>query len=181
MGSQVLVQKKISRDLGLHGIDRVTQHFRRNLVQIIQVEALLEEAGWNTEPEERREDFISLEGGDLCEDMTQFWALCTQNRNSGIVSLAQHNPVEFQDVYCLAKEKEEKLLKKDLQKMSKDLPHLVSNIPDSHPMKMYYYNQLTDVLKSKHFDKIHELYELVLDAINFENSESSSSCDSDGD
>ena len=73
MGYQVLIQKKISRDLGTDADTRGQQHMRRNLLQIIQVEVLLENAGWDTDPGARREDFVSLEGQTLSENFAQFW------------------------------------------------------------------------------------------------------------
>ena len=97
MGYQVLIQKKISRDLGTDADTRGQQHMRRNLLQIIQVEVLLENAGWDTDPGARREDFVSLEGETLSEDLTKFWTLCTDNRNKGIVSLSAHILFEVRD------------------------------------------------------------------------------------
>ena len=74
MGDQVLIQKKISRDLGHNTESRVQQHMRRNLLQIIQVEVLLENAGWSKDPTERREEFVSLTGEELSEDLTGHFA-----------------------------------------------------------------------------------------------------------
>ena len=75
MGYQVLIQKKISRDLGTDADTRGQQHMRRNLLQIIQVEVLLENAGWDTDPGARREEFVSLDGEKLSEDLTKLWTL----------------------------------------------------------------------------------------------------------
>ena len=72
MGYQVLIQKKISRDLGTDADTRGQQHMRRNLLQIIQVEVLLENAGWDTDPGARREEFVSLDGEKLSEDWQSF-------------------------------------------------------------------------------------------------------------
>ena len=115
MGYQVLIQKKISRDLGTDADTRGQQHMRRNLLQIIQVEVLLENAGWDTDPGARREEFVSLDGEKLSEDLTKFWTLCTENRNIGIINLSEHKPVEFDDIYCLASEKEERIAKECLK------------------------------------------------------------------
>ena len=172
-----MIQKKLIRDLGLKTSVEVQQHLRTNLLQIIQVEDLLGNAGWDTNPGERRDNFVSLEGEVMCEDLTQFWKLCTENRNRGILNLAEHKPVDFTDVYSLAKEKEEKLTKKDCKKMSKELPKMAAEIPDTYPMKLYICNQISDVIKSKSYDRILELYELVSEAIDFEASGISSESD----
>ena len=82
--------------------------------------------------------------------------------------MSQHEPVEFNDIFCLASEKLEQMTKKDCQKMSKELPNLATSIPDSHPLKLYLCNQLSEVIKSKNYQKIRELYELVVDASTFE-------------
>ena len=99
MGDQVLIEKKISRDLGQDTGTRGQQHMRRNLLQIVQVEVLLENAGWDQDPTARREDFVSLDGQIMSEDLTQFWTICTDNRNKGILSLSEHKVVEFNDIY----------------------------------------------------------------------------------
>ena len=165
---QNLIQKMIIRGLGTDTDTRGQQHMRRNLLQIIQVEVLLENAGWDTDPGARREEFVSLDGEKLSEDLTKFWTLCTDNRNKGIVNLSEHKPVEFDDIYCLASEKEEKRTKKDCQRMCKELPNLAASIPDSHPLKLYFCNQLSEVMKSKNYVKIQELYDLVVEASTFE-------------
>ena len=176
-----MIQKKLIRDLGLETSAEVQQHMRRNLLQIIQVEVLLENAGWDTNPGERRDNFESLDGEMLCEDLTQFWKLCTENRNSRILSLAEHKPVDFTDVYSLISEKEEKLTKKDCKKMSRELPNMAATIPDTYPLKVYLCNQISDVIKSKNYEKILELYELVSEAIDFELAGISSESECDGD
>ena len=56
VGDQVPIQEKINRDMGLDAYIRVKQHMRRNLLQNIKVELLLENASWDTEPGARRED-----------------------------------------------------------------------------------------------------------------------------
>ena len=108
MGDQVLIHKKISRDLGLDTGTRVQQQVRRNLL-IIQVEVLLENAGWDKDPTARREEFVNLDGEELSEDLTKLWTLCTDNRNKGIVSLSEHKLVEFSDIHCLASERIEQM------------------------------------------------------------------------
>jgi hypothetical protein len=79
------------------------------------MEVLLENAWWDKDPNARREEFVSLEEEELSEVLVKFWTLCTDNRNKGIVSLSEHKPVEFNDIYCLTSEKEDKMTKKDCQ------------------------------------------------------------------
>jgi hypothetical protein len=103
MGYKVLIQKKISRNLGADTDNRGQQHMRRNLLQIIQVEGLLGNKGWG----------------------------------------------------C--------------KRMSKELPNLAASIPDFHPLKLYFCNQLSEVMKSKNYvQKLCELYDLVVEASTFE-------------
>ena len=178
MGDQVLIQKKILRDLGLENSLGGNQHLRKNLLQIIQVEVLLESGGWGINPGEKSDHFESLDGEVLSEDLTRFWKMCTDNRNSGILCLAKHKPVDFCDVYSLAKEKEEKNNKRDFKKMAKELPKMVFKISDNYPLKNFLSNQIPGVIKSNNYEKILELFELVTEGINFEVSDASS--DSEG-
>ena len=108
MGKQVLIEKKLARDLGLEKAAGGQQNLIKNLLQIIQVEVLLKNVGWANNPRDERDSFESLQGEILCEDLTKFWELCSENKVRGLLCLAKHKPVEFLDVCSLLQEKEDK-------------------------------------------------------------------------
>ena len=108
MGKQVLIEKKLALDLGLEKAAGGQQNLIKNLLQIIQVEVLLKNVGWANNPRDERDSFESLQGEILCEDLTKFWELCSENKVRGLLCLAKHKPVEFLDVCSLLQEKEDK-------------------------------------------------------------------------
>ena len=48
--------------------------------------------------------------------------------------------------------------------MAKDLPQLVNNIADDHPLKAFLSNQMNGVIQSKNYGKVLELFDLVTEA-----------------
>ena len=67
--------------------------------------------------------------------------------------------------------------------MAKDLPQLVNNIADDHPLKAFLSNQMNGVIQSKNYGKVLELFDLVVEAgTQFDATGEDTNCDaSDGD
>jgi hypothetical protein len=182
MAGNVLISKKIDRDIGIRKYSGV--HLRPNLKAIIAVEALLETEGWVNEPAHERATFENLDGSDtLTPQMDEFWFQCGQNRDVGIKSILRKEEVNFKDVLATVTESDSK--SQDLKTMIKKLPQLISEIEETNPTKGYLSGFFkTDILNSKNLIKVTEFFTLVTQIVNdakgmCSDSSDSEDCDSD--
>ena len=84
MSGNILVQKKLERDTGL--AQNPGAHLR-TLKEIVAVEHLFVAEGWLENPCEKKTKFENLDQTSILdENLTQFWALCGQNKDSGEAS-----------------------------------------------------------------------------------------------
>ena len=177
MAGNVLISKKIDRDIGIRKYNGV--HLRPNLKAIIAVEALLETEGWVNEPEHERATFENLDGSDiLTPEMGEFWFQCGQNRDVGIKSILRKEDVNFKDVLATVTESDSK--SQDLKTMIKKLPQLISEIEETNPTKGYLSDFFkTEILNSKNLNKVTEFFTLVTQIVNDAKGMCSDSSDSD--
>ena len=63
------------------------------------MEHLLVAEGWLENPCEKKTRFENLDQTSIFdENLTQFWALCGQNRDSGVSSILENEAVKFKHV-----------------------------------------------------------------------------------
>jgi hypothetical protein len=182
MGQNVLISKKLDRDIGNSKKGGV--HLRPNLKAIIAVEALIENEGWLNEPEIGRPTFENMDKSEsLTAEMTEFWFRCGQNKEAGIKSILRNEPVEFKDVLATHMESDSKST--DLKTMIKQLPNLISEIPETNQTKGYISELFkNEIAHSKTLNRVTEFFSLVCQIVDDskeltgENSDSSDSeCD----
>lgn len=177
MGSNVLISKKLSRDLG--SLKEGGVHIRKNLKEIIAVEALFQTEGWLEDPEIEKDIFENMDRtAKLSTELSSFWFSCGQNRDNGINSILHDQPVMFKDV--LVTELESDSGKSDMKTMLKTLPLLISEIPDTNQIKTYISELFSsEIVMSKNLNRVTEFYFLVLQIVHdyseqLDNSESES-------
>ena len=97
MTGNILIQKKLERDLGLRR--DCGAHLRTNLKEILAVEHLFVIENWLEDPNVRKPVFDNLDKTSILdEDLTKFWELCGLNRDSGVSALLLNKPVSFKNV-----------------------------------------------------------------------------------
>ena len=90
MASNVLVSKKVERDIG--GTRTGGVHLRKNLREILAVEELLESEGWLENPETEKLIGQNMDKTtSLNPDIATFWYHCGLNRDKEITSLLSHS------------------------------------------------------------------------------------------
>ena len=88
MSGNFLIQKKLERDTGL--AQNPGAHLRTNLKEIVAVEHLFVAEGWLENTCEKKTKFENLDQTSILgENLNQFWALCGQNRDSGVASILE--------------------------------------------------------------------------------------------
>jgi len=159
MATNVLISKKVERDVG--SSRRGGVHLRKNLKEIIAVEALIESEGWLEEPETLKHLETNMdETANLNSEVAAFWFCCGQNRDKGIDSILRDEPVMFKDF--LVTDKETDTGNTDLKSMIKDLPEMIKAIPEDNPLKSYFSNLFTsEIVGSKNLDRVTEFFSLV--------------------
>ena len=138
------------------------------ILEIVAVEALIEEEGWLSEPEKEKYAFENMDNSaKLTPEMTAFWFRCGQNRDIGIPSILKNKPVTFKDILATDAELESESSTFDLKTMLKKLPKLISEIPETSQTKSYISELFkNEIEKSKNLSKIKEFYSLVLQIVN---------------
>ena len=156
MTDNIAVQKKLERDLDLKR--ETGAHLRANLKEIIAVEDLLEAEGWLRDPTEKKKVFQNMDRTSvLHEDFTQFWALCGQNRNSGLTAILSDKVVTFKNVRT--NEDEVGGSEKDLKGLMKDIEKLIASKPAGDDRREHFEAIYKDeIAKSSDFSQIEDFY-----------------------
>ena len=178
MTYNIAVQKKLERDLDLKRETGV--HLRANLKEIIAVEDLLEAEGWLKDPTEKKKVFQNMDRTSvLHEDFTQFWALCGQNRNSGLTAILSDKVVTLKNVRT--NEDEVGGSEKDLKGLRKDIEKLIASKPAGDDRREHFEAIYKDeIAKSSDFSQIEDFYWQVrsgYESVNDLESDSDSSVD----
>ena len=178
MTDNIAVQKKLERDLDLKRETGV--HLRANLKEIIAVEDLLEAEGWLKGPTEKKKVFQNMDRTSvLHEDFTQFWALCGQNRNSGLTAILSDKVVTLKNVRT--NEDEVGGSEKDLKGLRKDIEKLIASKPAGDDRREHFEAIYKDeIAKSSDFSQIEDFYWQVrsgYESVNDLESDSDSSVD----
>lgn len=178
MTDNIAVQKKLERDLDLKR--ETGAHLRANLKEIIAVEDLLEAEGWLRDPTEKKKVFQNMDRTSvLHEDFTQFWALCGQNRNSGLTAILSDKVVTFKNVRT--NEDEVGGSEKDLKGLMKDIEKLIASKPAGDDRREHFEAIYKDeIAKSSDFSQIEDFYWQVrsgYESVNDLESDSDSSVD----
>ena len=178
MTDNIAVQKKLERDLDLKRETGV--HLRANLKEIIAVEDLLEAEGWLKDPTEKKKVFQNMDRTSvLHEDFTQFWALCGQNRNSGLTAILSDKVVTLKNVRT--NEDEVGGSEKDLKGLRKDIEKLIASKPAGDDRREHFEAIYKDeIAKSSDFSQIEDFYWQVrsgYESVNDLESDSDSSVD----
>ena len=178
MTDNIAVQKKLERDLDLKRETGV--HLRANLKEIIAVEDLLEAEGWLKDPTEKKKVFQNMDRTSvLHEDFTQFWALCGQNRNSGLTAILSDKVVTLKNVRT--NEDEVGGSEKDLKGLMKDIEKLIASKPAGDDRREHFEAIYKDeIAKSSDFSQIEDFYWQVrsgYESVNDLESDSDSSVD----
>ena len=156
MTDNIAVQKKLERDLDLKR--ETGAHLRANLKEIIAVEDLLEAEGWLRDPTEKKKVFQNMDRTSvLHEDFTQFWALCGQNRNSGLTAILSDKVVTLKNVRT--NEDEVGGSEKDLKGLMKDIEKLIASKPAGDDRREHFEAIYKDeIAKSSDFSQIEDFY-----------------------
>ena len=159
MSDNILVQKKLERDLGLR--QTTGAHLRTNLREVIAVEHILETENWLTEPSERKSIFHNLDKtAILDENLTQFWALCGQNRNTGVAAILKNQTASFQNVK--ATEDEIEYSERDIKGLKNEIEKLISSKPAGDNLRIYFEAIFKDqIVKSSDLAEVDDFYWLV--------------------
>ena len=159
MSNNIRIQKKLERDLGLRR--NTGAHLRTNLREIVAVEHLLISEGWLKDPTMKKEVFNNLDkDAILDEELTQFWDLCGQNRNSGVAAILRNKAVSFKNVKVTEDEIEDG--GKDLKGLKCDIRKLLSSKPVGDNLRDYFEATFKeDILKSTNLSEVDEFYWLV--------------------
>ena len=178
MTDNIAVQKKLERDLDLKR--ETGAHLRANLKEIIAVEDLLEAEGWLRDPTEKKKVFQNMDRTSvLHEDFTQFWALCGQNRNSGLTAILSDKVVTLKNVRT--NEDEVGGSEKDLKGLMKDIEKLIASKPAGDDRREHFEAIYKDeIAKSSDFSQIEDFYWQVrsgYESVNDLESDSDSSLD----
>ena len=178
MTDNIAVQKKLERDLDLKR--ETGAHLRANLKEIIAVEDLLEAEGWLRDPTEKKKVFQNMDRTSvLHEDFTQFWALCGQNRNSGLTAILSDKVVTLKNVRT--NEDEVGGSEKDLKGLMKDIEKLIASKPAGDDRREHFEAIYKDeIAKSSDFSQIEDFYWQVrsgYESVNDLESDSDSSVD----
>ena len=178
MTDNIAVQKKLERDLDLKR--ETGAHLRANLKEIIAVEDLLVAEGWLRDPTEKKKVFQNMDRTSvLHEDFTQFWALCGQNRNSGLTAILSDKVVTFKNVRT--NEDEVGGSEKDLKGLMKDIEKLIASKPAGDDRREHFEAIYKDeIAKSSDFSQIEDFYWQVrsgYESVNDLESDSDSSVD----
>ena len=178
MTDNIAVQKKLERDLDLKRETGV--HLRANLKEIIAVEDLLEAEGWLKDPTEKKKVFQNMDRTSvLHEDFTQFWALCGQNRNSGLTAILSDKVVTLKNVRT--NKDEVGGSEKNLKGLRKDIEKLIASKPAGDDRREHFEAIYKDeIAKSSDFSQIEDFYWQVrsgYESVNDLESDSDSSVD----
>ena len=159
MSGNIMIQKKLERDLGLSR--NLGAHLRTNLREIIAVEHLFETEKWLENPTERIPVFHNLDKtAILDENLTQFWAMCGQNRNSGIDAILKNKPVSFINVKATEDELEDS--EKDLKGLKNDIEKLIRSKPVGDNLRDYFESTFKEnIFKSSDLNEVEDFYWLV--------------------
>ena len=154
MSNNIRIQKKLERDLGLRR--NTGAHLRTNLREIVAVEHLLISEGWLKDPTMKKALFNNLDkDAILDEELTQFWDLCGQNRNSGVAAILRNKAVSFKNVKVTEDEIEDG--GKDLKGLKCDIRKLLSSKPVGDNLRDYFEATFKeDILKSTNLSEVDE-------------------------
>ena len=79
-------------------------------------------------PTQKKTEFSNMDKTSILdENLTQFWALCGQNRKSGVTSILSDKAVQFNNVRTHVHEVYEPV--KDIEALKKELLDLISSKP----------------------------------------------------
>ena len=93
---------------------------------------------------------------NLDENLTQFWALCGQNRDIGVTSILANELVTFKNVRTYESEEEE--IPKDIKSLKKEICDMISVIPSDDKMKDYFKTVFKqEVSNSTNLEQVEEL------------------------
>ena len=163
MPENILLQKKIERDVGLKHSTGV--HLRSNLKEVLAVEHLIEDEGWLDRPEYEKSKFENLDKtACMDENMTQFWSLSGKNKDEGIASLMANEPVKFKNVRTFKNELTEPT--RDLKSFKSELPKLISEIPANNAMRSFCESLFeSEIINSQSITQVEDFYESVKNII----------------
>ena len=96
----------------------------------------------------------------LDENLTKFWALCGQNRDSGVSSILENEAVKFKNVRTHESEVEE--TPKDIKSLKNEVCAMISVIQAGNKMKDYFETAFKqEVSNSTNLEQVEEFYWLV--------------------
>ena len=181
MADNIAIHKKLERDLGLKRVPGA--HLRTNLKEIIAVEDLFEAEGWLIEPTKKKSVFENMDKTSvLHEDLTQFWALCGQNRNSGITAILSNKSAAFKNVRTKVEDEEESRVK-DLKVLRRDVEKLIATRPVGDDLRNHFeVVYMTEIADTSDVNQVDDFYWQVrsgYETINNMESDSDTSVDSE--